>query len=119
LRCCFSPSEVLGREELWDVVLCVPALFSAVQVVALPFLPEAPRYLFIEKGHEKACKKGRRVEMCLFYKALFLSMKITIITHKYTLYITDVKHKAGQIRPVTSFCVALTFSQWKINILCF
>ncbi|XP_056293869.1 solute carrier family 2 member 9, like 1 [Pseudoliparis swirei] len=54
----FGLSEVLGREELWDVVLCVPALFSAVQVVALPFLPEAPRYLFIEKGHEKACKKA-------------------------------------------------------------
>lgn len=24
----------------------------------LPLLPDAPRYLFIEKGDEKACKKG-------------------------------------------------------------
>uniref|UniRef100_A0A8C2X7G4 Solute carrier family 2, facilitated glucose transporter member 5 n=2 Tax=Cyclopterus lumpus TaxID=8103 RepID=A0A8C2X7G4_CYCLU len=54
----FGLSEILGREELWNVVLCVPAFFSVVQVIALPFLPEAPRYLFIEKGHDKACKKA-------------------------------------------------------------
>ncbi|TNN80801.1 Solute carrier family 2, facilitated glucose transporter member 9 [Liparis tanakae] len=94
-------SEVLGREELWDVVLCVPAVFSAVQVVALPFLPEAPRYLFIEKGHEKACKKGRRVEMCLFYKALFLSTKITIM-----IINTLSTSQMSKIRPVTSLFVA-------------
>lgn len=40
------------------MVLCVPALFAMVQVIVLPFLPEAPRYLFIEKCDEKACKKG-------------------------------------------------------------
>ncbi|XP_071350999.1 solute carrier family 2 member 9, like 1 [Trachinotus anak] len=51
-------SEIFGREELWNVVLCVPALFSVVHVIVLPFLPEAPRYLFIEKGDEKACKKA-------------------------------------------------------------
>ncbi|XP_033938913.1 solute carrier family 2 member 9, like 1 isoform X1 [Pseudochaenichthys georgianus] len=54
----FGLSEILGREELWNVVLCVPAFFSLVQVLVLPFLPEAPRYLFIEKGDEKACKKA-------------------------------------------------------------
>lgn len=52
------PSEILGREELWNVLLCLPALFSVVLVVVLPFLPEAPRYLFIEKGDEMACQKG-------------------------------------------------------------
>lgn len=51
-------SELLGREELWNIALSVPALFSLVQVIVLPFLPEAPRYLFIEKGCEKACIKG-------------------------------------------------------------
>ncbi|CAG5983546.1 solute carrier family 2 member 9, like 1 [Menidia menidia] len=54
----FGLSEILGREHLWNVVLCVPACFSALQVIVLPFLPEAPRYLFIEKGDEKACKKA-------------------------------------------------------------
>uniref|UniRef100_A0A4W6D628 Solute carrier family 2 member 9, like 1 n=1 Tax=Lates calcarifer TaxID=8187 RepID=A0A4W6D628_LATCA len=54
----FGLSEILGREELWDIVLCVPACFSVVHVIVLPFLPEAPRYLFIEKGDDKACKKA-------------------------------------------------------------
>ncbi|KAF3855941.1 hypothetical protein F7725_016664 [Dissostichus mawsoni] len=54
----FGLSEILGHEDLWNVVLCVPAFFSLVQVLVLPFLPEAPRYLFIEKGDEKACKKA-------------------------------------------------------------
>lgn len=54
----FSFSEILGREEQWNILFCVPACFSVLQVIVLPFLPEAPRYLFIEKGDDKACKKG-------------------------------------------------------------
>ncbi|XP_041836743.1 solute carrier family 2 member 9, like 1 [Melanotaenia boesemani] len=51
-------SEILGREDLWNIVLCVPACFSVLQIIVLPFLPEAPRYLFIEKGDDKACKRA-------------------------------------------------------------
>ncbi|XP_028262591.1 solute carrier family 2 member 9, like 1 [Parambassis ranga] len=54
----FGLSEILGHEDLWNIVLCVPVFFSMVQVVLLPFLPESPRYLFIEKGDDKACKKA-------------------------------------------------------------
>ncbi|XP_062267435.1 solute carrier family 2 member 9, like 1 [Platichthys flesus] len=54
----FGLSEILGREELWNIVLSVPAVFSLVNIVALPFLPDAPRYLLIEKGDDKACKKA-------------------------------------------------------------
>uniref|UniRef100_A0A3Q3MYE3 Solute carrier family 2, facilitated glucose transporter member 5 n=1 Tax=Mastacembelus armatus TaxID=205130 RepID=A0A3Q3MYE3_9TELE len=54
----FGLSEILGCEELWNIVLCVPAFFSLVQVIALPFLPDAPRYLFIEKGDDKACRRA-------------------------------------------------------------
>ncbi|XP_077385363.1 solute carrier family 2 member 9, like 1 [Festucalex cinctus] len=57
----FGLSEILGREELWNVVLCVPACFSVVQVMAMPYLPEAPRYLFIEKRDDKACKKALEI----------------------------------------------------------
>uniref|UniRef100_A0A3B3TYC2 Solute carrier family 2, facilitated glucose transporter member 5 n=1 Tax=Poecilia latipinna TaxID=48699 RepID=A0A3B3TYC2_9TELE len=53
----FGLSEILGRHDLWNIVLCVPVCFSAVQVLVLPFLPEAPRYLFIEKRDDKACKR--------------------------------------------------------------
>ncbi|XP_060898294.1 solute carrier family 2 member 9, like 1 [Labrus mixtus] len=54
----FGLSEILGREELWNILLSVPTVFSVVQIIVLPFLPEAPRYLFIEKGDDKACKKA-------------------------------------------------------------
>lgn len=54
----FSSSEILGREGLWNILLCIPALFSVVEVLVLPLLPDSPRYLFIEKGDEKACRKG-------------------------------------------------------------
>uniref|UniRef100_A0A3B5LS73 Solute carrier family 2 member 9, like 1 n=1 Tax=Xiphophorus couchianus TaxID=32473 RepID=A0A3B5LS73_9TELE len=54
----FGLSEILGHRDLWNIVLCVPVCFSAVQVLVLPFLPEAPRYLFIEKRDDKACKRG-------------------------------------------------------------
>uniref|UniRef100_H3D0N7 Solute carrier family 2, facilitated glucose transporter member 5 n=1 Tax=Tetraodon nigroviridis TaxID=99883 RepID=H3D0N7_TETNG len=51
-------SEILGQEDLWNILLFIPALFSVVQILGLPFLPDAPRYLFIEKGDEKACKQA-------------------------------------------------------------
>ncbi|XP_072308909.1 solute carrier family 2 member 9, like 1 [Eucyclogobius newberryi] len=54
----FGLSEILGREELWNVLLCVSACLSVVSIVLLPFFPEAPRYLFIEKGDDQACKRA-------------------------------------------------------------
>ncbi|KAK2862447.1 hypothetical protein Q5P01_001980 [Channa striata] len=54
----FGLSETLGCEELWNISLCVPVFFSMMQAIVLPFLPDAPRYLFIEKGDEKACRKA-------------------------------------------------------------
>ncbi|XP_066529373.1 solute carrier family 2, facilitated glucose transporter member 9-like [Hoplias malabaricus] len=52
-------SEILGREELWNLLLCVPSVFfSIIQMIALPFFPEAPRYLLIEKGNMEGCKKA-------------------------------------------------------------
>lgn len=56
--CSFPSSEILGQEDHWNILLCIPALFSMVQVLVLPLLPDSPRYLFIEKGDENACKTG-------------------------------------------------------------
>uniref|UniRef100_A0A4W5KGP9 Solute carrier family 2 member 9, like 1 n=1 Tax=Hucho hucho TaxID=62062 RepID=A0A4W5KGP9_9TELE len=50
--------EILGREDSWNILLCVSTCFSVVQLLTLPFFPEAPRYLLIEKGNAEACKKG-------------------------------------------------------------
>ncbi|XP_026202731.1 solute carrier family 2 member 9, like 1 [Anabas testudineus] len=54
----FGLTEIFGSEELWNISLCVPAFLSVVQVIVLPFLPEAPRYLFIEKGDDTACREA-------------------------------------------------------------
>ncbi|KAB5536847.1 hypothetical protein PHYPO_G00112020 [Pangasianodon hypophthalmus] len=51
-------SEILGQEESWTILFCVPAFFSFIQMVTLPFFPEAPRYLLIEKGKLEECKKA-------------------------------------------------------------
>ncbi|XP_045079196.1 solute carrier family 2, facilitated glucose transporter member 9 [Coregonus clupeaformis] len=49
---------ILGREDSWNILLCVPTCFSVVQLLTLPFFPEAPRYSLIEKGNAEACKKA-------------------------------------------------------------
>ncbi|XP_015282774.1 PREDICTED: solute carrier family 2, facilitated glucose transporter member 11-like [Gekko japonicus] len=47
--------ELLGGEKYWPFLLsscCFPAFF---QLLALPWFPESPRYLFIDKGDEVKC----------------------------------------------------------------
>ncbi|XP_015202592.1 solute carrier family 2 member 9, like 1 [Lepisosteus oculatus] len=51
-------SELLGQEDLWHILLCCASFISILQLVALPFLPEAPRYLLIDKGNEEMCRKA-------------------------------------------------------------
>ncbi|KAL6464386.1 hypothetical protein MHYP_G00267030 [Metynnis hypsauchen] len=51
-------SEILGQEDWWNILLSIPAFFSIIQMVTLPFFPEAPRYLLIEKGNTEQCKKA-------------------------------------------------------------
>ncbi|XP_029366302.1 solute carrier family 2, facilitated glucose transporter member 11b [Echeneis naucrates] len=50
--------ELLGREEYWPILLsttCIPAL---LQLLTLPWFPESPRYLLIDKGDNQGCKKA-------------------------------------------------------------
>ena len=53
-----SYRELLGREELWPALLSTPAVLSILQLITLPWCPESPRYLLIDKGNETACDKG-------------------------------------------------------------
>ncbi|KAL2091407.1 hypothetical protein ACEWY4_013670 [Coilia grayii] len=48
--------EVFGREEWWNILLCAPTVFSIIQLLVLPFFPEAPRYLLIEKNNAEQCR---------------------------------------------------------------
>lgn len=54
----FIHREILGREEWWNILLCIPSFFCVVQLAVLPFFPDAPRYILIEKGNTEQCKKG-------------------------------------------------------------
>ncbi|MED6289125.1 hypothetical protein CHARACLAT_033138, partial [Characodon lateralis] len=50
--------EVLGKAQYWPLLLsstCIPAL---LQLQLLPWFPESPRYLLIDKGDEERCKKA-------------------------------------------------------------
>ncbi|XP_029018406.1 solute carrier family 2, facilitated glucose transporter member 11b isoform X2 [Betta splendens] len=50
--------ELLGREEYWPILLsttCIPAI---LQLLILPWFPESPRYLLIDKGDSEGCKKA-------------------------------------------------------------
>ncbi|XP_017775957.1 PREDICTED: solute carrier family 2, facilitated glucose transporter member 1-like isoform X2 [Nicrophorus vespilloides] len=45
-----SLSQVLGKEDTWPVLLGFYLVFVGLSSVALPFLPESPKYLYIVKG---------------------------------------------------------------------
>ncbi|XP_051531514.1 solute carrier family 2, facilitated glucose transporter member 9-like [Myxocyprinus asiaticus] len=50
--------EILGGEHCWNILLCVPTFFCVLQLVVLPFFPDAPRYVLIERGNSEQCKKA-------------------------------------------------------------
>ncbi|KAL3996023.1 receptor-type tyrosine-protein phosphatase T [Sarotherodon galilaeus] len=43
-------SEILGKEEHWPLLLSLVAVPTMVQLILLPWFPESPRYLLIERG---------------------------------------------------------------------
>uniref|UniRef100_A0A8C2XLY6 Solute carrier family 2 member 11b n=1 Tax=Cyclopterus lumpus TaxID=8103 RepID=A0A8C2XLY6_CYCLU len=50
--------ELLGKEEHWPLLLsttCVPAF---LQLLILPWFPESPRYLLIDRGEEQGFEKA-------------------------------------------------------------
>ncbi|KAI4872370.1 hypothetical protein NFI96_010133 [Prochilodus magdalenae] len=48
-------TEVLGSEDLWPYLLASNAVPSLLQLLTLPWFPESPRYLLIDKGDREAC----------------------------------------------------------------
>uniref|UniRef100_A0A8C9S4D0 Solute carrier family 2 member 9, like 1 n=1 Tax=Scleropages formosus TaxID=113540 RepID=A0A8C9S4D0_SCLFO len=50
--------ELLGREHLWHILLSFSSCFAVVHLLLLPFLPEAPRYLVIERNDKELCRKA-------------------------------------------------------------
>lgn len=53
----FGLKFILGTEDLWPVLLGFTILPALLQSAALPFCPESPRFLLINKKEEESAKK--------------------------------------------------------------
>ncbi|KAM5254701.1 solute carrier family 2, facilitated glucose transporter member 3 [Hipposideros larvatus] len=53
----FGLKVILGTEDLWPVLLGFTILPAILQSAALPFCPESPRFLLINKKEEESAKR--------------------------------------------------------------
>ncbi|KAJ3602024.1 hypothetical protein NHX12_029784 [Muraenolepis orangiensis] len=57
--------EVLGSEAHWHYLLASNAIPGFIQLLTLPWFPESPRYLLIDRGDKEGCIKAlRRLRGC-------------------------------------------------------
>ncbi|KAL7847961.1 hypothetical protein AOLI_G00226790 [Acnodon oligacanthus] len=54
-------SEVMGTEDRWPFLLAFSGFIGFLQLVTLPFLPESPRFLLLDRGDRPGCEKALRV----------------------------------------------------------
>ncbi|XP_072539196.1 solute carrier family 2, facilitated glucose transporter member 11 isoform X1 [Salminus brasiliensis] len=52
--------ELLGCEACWPYLLASNAVPGFIQLLTLPWFPESPRYLLIDRGDKDACLKALR-----------------------------------------------------------
>ncbi|XP_069488057.1 solute carrier family 2, facilitated glucose transporter member 9 isoform X2 [Ambystoma mexicanum] len=53
--------QLLGRESLWPCLFGLIAIPALIQLAVLPFLPESPRYLLLEKKDTARAEKAFQV----------------------------------------------------------
>lgn len=51
-------TEILGAPHLWPYLLASNAIPAIIQVLSLPWFPESPRYLLIDKGDRESCESA-------------------------------------------------------------
>ncbi|XP_074868689.1 solute carrier family 2, facilitated glucose transporter member 11-like isoform X2 [Carettochelys insculpta] len=51
-------SELFGNESLWPLLLAFMGFTALIQTIMLPFFPDSPSYLLIQKNNEDACMKA-------------------------------------------------------------
>lgn len=59
--------EMMGTEELWPYLLGFSGIPALLQVAALQFFPEAPRYLYIDKGDVEGATRGESAKAALTF----------------------------------------------------
>lgn len=52
--------EFLGTQERWPWLLGFNGFTALLQLATLPFLPESPKFLVLNRGDRQACEKGGR-----------------------------------------------------------
>ncbi|XP_063769052.1 solute carrier family 2, facilitated glucose transporter member 11-like [Pseudophryne corroboree] len=52
--------EIFGSEALWPHIQLLSGILALVQLGTLPFFPESPTYLLLEKGDKEACLKAMK-----------------------------------------------------------
>ncbi|XP_044300059.1 solute carrier family 2, facilitated glucose transporter member 11-like, partial [Varanus komodoensis] len=52
--------EFLGNAALWPLLMAFSGLAALVQLLTLPFFPESPPHLLLDKGDEEGCLKAMR-----------------------------------------------------------
>ncbi|KAM9341923.1 solute carrier family 2, facilitated glucose transporter member 5-like [Pholidichthys leucotaenia] len=50
--------NVLGNSTGWPILLGLTGIPAVLELLLLPFFPESPRYMLIQKGDEEAAKKA-------------------------------------------------------------
>ncbi|NXM29828.1 GTR5 protein, partial [Oxyruncus cristatus] len=51
-------NRILGNAEGWPVLLGLTGIPSLIQLLTLPFFPESPRYLLLQKGNEEQARQA-------------------------------------------------------------
>ncbi|PKU36096.1 solute carrier family facilitated glucose transporter member 5-like [Limosa lapponica baueri] len=54
----FGLNSILGTAEGWPILLGLTGIPSLIQLLILPFFPESPRYLLIQKGNEEQARQA-------------------------------------------------------------
>uniref|UniRef100_A0A8C6TTW4 Solute carrier family 2, facilitated glucose transporter member 5 n=1 Tax=Neogobius melanostomus TaxID=47308 RepID=A0A8C6TTW4_9GOBI len=50
--------NILGNSTGWTLMLGLTAIPAVIELLLLPFFPESPRYMLIQRGDEKTARKG-------------------------------------------------------------
>lgn len=58
---CIGLRQLMGRDDLWPILLALIVIPCTVSLVVLPCFPESPRYLLVNKGLNKEAEKALRV----------------------------------------------------------
>ncbi|XP_030624406.1 solute carrier family 2, facilitated glucose transporter member 5 [Chanos chanos] len=52
----FGIRSILGSVEGWPIMLALTGIPAVIELFLLPFFPESPRYMLIQKGDEKSAR---------------------------------------------------------------